>query len=63
MKTTFTQIYNKTLQKAHEVIENRLVDESKERMPLIDSARDTLSDILNREQKTAIIKWVHSHAK
>lgn len=63
MRTTFTQIYNKTLQKAHEVIENQLIDVNKERMPLIDSAQETLSDILNCEQKTAIMKWVVSHAK
>lgn len=63
MKTTFTQIYNKTLQKAHEVIENQLTGKSDERMPLIDSAKETLFDILNGEQNTSIIKWIHSHAE
>lgn len=63
MKTTFTQIYNKTLQKAHEVIESQLTCESQERMPLIESAKDTLSDILNGEQNTSVIKWVRSYAK
>ncbi|EAQ9807893.1 thymidylate synthase [Salmonella enterica subsp. diarizonae serovar 60:r:e,n,x,z15] len=63
MKTTFTQIYNKTLQKAHEVIESQLIGEGQERMPLIDSAKDTLSDILSGEQHTSVIKWVRSHAE
>ncbi|MDA6075972.1 hypothetical protein O0544_01125 [Edwardsiella anguillarum] len=63
MKTTFTQIYNKTLQKAHEVIENKIVDKYQERMPLIDSAKDTLSDILNEKNNTSVIKWVRSHAE
>jgi len=63
MKTTFTQIYNKTRQKAHEVIESHLIGESQERMPLIESAKDTISDILNGEQNTSIIKWVRSHAE
>lgn len=63
MKTTFTQIYNKILQKAHEVIESQLIGENQERMPLIESARDTISDILNDEQKTSVIKWVRSHAE
>ncbi|EGV7467158.1 thymidylate synthase [Salmonella enterica] len=63
MKTTFTQIYDKTLQKAHEVIENNLIGENNERMPLIESAKYTLSDILNGEQNTSVIKWVYSHAE
>jgi thymidylate synthase len=63
MKTTFTQIYDKTLQKAHEIIEKPLIHEKNERMPLIESAKDTLIDILNGEQNTNIIKWVHTHAE
>lgn len=63
MKTTFTQIYKKTLQKAHEVIENQIADENLEKMPLIESAKDTLSDILNGKKDTSVIKWVRSHAE
>lgn len=63
MKTTFTQIYNKTLQKAHEVIESHLLSDSDKRMPLIESAQDTLSDIINGQQQTPVIKWVHAHAE
>ncbi|WP_421532447.1 thymidylate synthase [Lelliottia amnigena] len=63
MKTTFTQIYKKTLQKAHEVIENQIADEDLEKMPLIESAKDTLSDILNGKKDTSVIKWVRSHAE
>lgn len=63
MKTTFTQIYNKTQKKAHEVIESHLTGDSQERMPLIESAKDTLSDILNGEQHTSVIQWIRSHAE
>jgi len=63
MKTTFTQIYNKTLQKAHEVIECQLTGEKHVRMPLVESARDTISDILNGNQMTSVIKWVRSNAE
>ncbi|KNC87946.1 thymidylate synthase [Trabulsiella odontotermitis] len=63
MKTTFTQIYNKTLSKAYAVIENKLSEDYLEKMPLIVSAKDTISDIMSGKQETAVIKWIHSHAE
>ena len=62
MKTTFTQLYNRTFSKAIEVM--KYVDtESQEVMPFIESAKDTLTDILTNEKKTDIIKWIYAHAK
>lgn len=63
MKTTFTQIYNKTLKKAYEVIESQQPVGCNERMPLIESAKDTLSDILKGQSETAVIKWIRTHAE
>lgn len=63
MKTTFTQIYNKTLHKAYEVIESHLLSENPEKMPPIESAKETISDILNGNQNTSVIKWVRAHAE
>lgn len=63
MKTTFTQIYTKTLQKAYDVIELNQVVFEQEKMPLIESAKDTLFDILNGQKNTSIIKWIHLHAE
>ncbi|GKW43805.1 thymidylate synthase [Pectobacterium parvum] len=63
MKTTFTQIYDKNISKAYEAIENVSDDISMTRMPAIESASETLSDILTGNKKTNVINWVHTHAE
>lgn len=64
MKTTFTQIYDKTLSKAYEVIENQAHNSlSACNMPIIDSARETLVDIFSGSQNTPVMKWIHKHAE
>ncbi|MEQ1968114.1 thymidylate synthase [Xenorhabdus nematophila] len=63
MKTTFTQIYDKTLSKANEIIENIVVNSSLELMPTIDSAKETLTDIFFGTSNTNVIKWLHTHAE
>lgn len=63
MKTIFTQIYDKTLTKANEAVESLTDANPSERMPVIESARETLSDILSGTANTNIIKWIRSHAE
>ncbi|RJL51521.1 thymidylate synthase [Pectobacterium carotovorum] len=63
MKTTFTQIYDKTLSKANEVIEKFYDDIFSMRMPEIESASETLSDIFTGNKNSAVIKWIHAHAE
>lgn len=62
MKTTFTQLYDKTSSKAIEVIEYT-ENGNEEAMPYIESAKNTLEDILTNGQKTDIIKWIYAHAE
>lgn len=61
---TFTQIYNKTREKAEQVLDSPAI-ESQQRMPIIEDPTETLDDILGiqtRMPTTATIKWVCDHA-
>ncbi|AXU94711.1 thymidylate synthase [Erwinia persicina] len=62
MKTTFTQIYDKSLSKANIVAESTLSDRHSE-MPTIESARETLADILNGSKNTYLLQWIYQHAQ
>ncbi len=63
MKTTFTQIYDKTLNKATEVAECSEIKPFSEKMPQIESAEETLSDILSGAANTNVMKWIYKHAE
>ena len=63
MKTTFTQIYDKTLQKANEVIEKNEENITTSLMPEIFSANDTLKDIFSGRAETEVIKWIRKNAE
>ena len=63
MKTTFTQIYDKTLAKANEVVERPEEAVFFETMPAIESAKETLADILSGSANTHVMKWIHQHAE
>ncbi|WP_225086086.1 thymidylate synthase [Pectobacterium colocasium] len=63
MKTTFTQIYDKNISKAYEAIENFSDDTFITRMPAIESASETLSDILTGNENTTVMKWIHANAE
>ena len=67
MKTTFTQIYDKTRNPALDLLEkkeethNYVTD-----MPAIENAQEVLDDIYSLETKTPnspVMKWVIAHAK
>lgn len=62
MKTTFTQIYDKSLSKAHHVAEG-VISYDREDMPAIESASETLSDILTGSKKTHLLQWIDQHAE
>ena len=62
MKTTFTQIYDKSLSKANSVAESILSNEHSE-MPTIESARETLVDILTGSKNTYLLQWIDQHAQ
>ncbi|EAQ6130166.1 thymidylate synthase [Salmonella enterica] len=62
MKTTFTQIYDKSLSKANLVAESIISNEYSE-MPIIESAHETLVDILTGSKKTYLLQWIDQHAK
>lgn len=68
MKTTFTQIYDKTrtsalcLLKRSQLLNAISSDNQYHAMPAIESARETLQDIYNGTCKTAIMQWIHKHA-
>jgi len=62
MKTTFTQIYDKSLSKANSVAESILSNEHSE-MPTIESARETLVDILTGSKNTYLLQWIEQHAQ
>ena len=47
MKTTFTQIYDKTINKAYEILNNECNDLNVINMPSVISAQDTLNDIMS----------------
>lgn len=60
MKTSFTQIYDKTATIANTLsIDSIDVDQQ---MPLIDDPEQTLVDIYTGTQETDIMKWIHEHA-
>ncbi|WP_162286898.1 thymidylate synthase [Pantoea stewartii] len=63
MKTTFTQIYDKTLQKANDVIEKNEEDVITSLMPEIRSAKDTLKDIFTGTSETEVVKWIRKNAE
>ena len=64
MRTSFSQIYDKTAEKAESMLNSDgkdFVDYCK--MPLIKSATDLLDDIKSGEQKTELMKWVIRNAE
>ncbi|WP_200885557.1 thymidylate synthase [Xenorhabdus nematophila] len=63
MKTTFTQIYNNSLNKANEAIASQKDHEENEFMPIIVSAKEVVADILNGTKHTNILTWIHENAK
>jgi thymidylate synthase len=66
MKTTFTQIYDQTREKALEMLKKKLHNQTiKTRilMPHIDDAQETLKDIYAGTQNTSVVKWLNKHAK
>ncbi|MDH3001423.1 thymidylate synthase [Chelonobacter oris] len=62
MKTSFTQIYNKTMDKANYILENQALNKA-EFMPKIDNANKTLYDIYHKTQHTEIMKWIIENAE
>lgn len=67
MKTSFTQIYDKTIDKAHSMLLENIENVNNEYtnlfMPIIDDASLVLSDIYNGTSKSDVIKWIIQHAK
>ncbi|HHF4335540.1 thymidylate synthase [Haemophilus influenzae] len=61
MKTSFTQIYEKTLNKALGIVNNHKGE--KENMPVISNAKQTLLDIYNRTSNTKVMKWIIENAR
>lgn len=61
MKTSFTQIYEKTLNKALGIVNTH--NGEKENMPIISNAKQTLLDIYNRTSNTEVMKWIIENAK
>lgn len=61
MKTSFTQIYEKTLDKALEIVKHKSKQEII--MPSIKNAKLTLIDIYNNTKDTQVIKWIVENAK
>ncbi|MFJ3386961.1 MULTISPECIES: thymidylate synthase [unclassified Lysinibacillus] len=61
MKTSFTQIYEKTRSKALEVINGAKNDVDK--MPEISNAKVVLNDIYSDIQDSETIKWINKEAK
>ncbi|MCY9845810.1 thymidylate synthase [Vibrio caribbeanicus] len=62
MKTTFTQIYDKTFNKAVDILKIREPDINYI-MPVLTDHVSLLHDIYNEESKTNFVKWVYEHAK
>ena len=68
MRTSFTQIYDKTLEKAHAVLtkynnehpDNEIIYSN---MPKIDNAEVVLSDIYNGTSTSEVMKWIINNAK
>lgn len=63
MKTTFTQIYDKTINKAYEILNNECNDLNVINMPSVISAQDTLNDIMSGSSKTDVVKWIYKYAE
>jgi thymidylate synthase len=60
MKTSFTQIYDKTHDAALALLTAGPIDPAlSDNMPLIENAHDTLQDIYSQ---TSIVKWIHKYA-
>ncbi len=62
MKTSFTQIYDKTRDAALALL-NCTDTASDDKMPMIENARDTLKDIYEQTAKTPIMQWIYEHAE
>lgn len=60
MKTTFTQVYEKTEHKASEVLNAQYKNL---KMPSITSASETINDIINNTKNSEIIRWIYENAK
>ncbi|WP_436867119.1 thymidylate synthase [Bacillus fungorum] len=60
MKTSFTQIYDKTQNKAFEVVEQSKVDYVN--MPTISNARQVLNDIYYGTENSDVLKWIKKEA-
>ncbi|WP_217895917.1 thymidylate synthase [Bacillus thuringiensis] len=60
MKTSFTQIYDKTKDKAIEVLEQS--EWKYASMPIISNAREVLNDIYYGTEKSDVLKWIKKEA-
>ncbi|HFT3113308.1 TPA: thymidylate synthase, partial [Salmonella enterica subsp. enterica serovar Paratyphi B] len=60
MKTTFTQLYEKTEHKASEVLNAQYKNL---KMPSITSASETINDIINNTKNSEIIRWIYENEK
>ena len=63
IKCSFTQIYDQSEKIAEQVLKlSKKKKPFKRQMPFIENAEMTLRDIYNREQNTAIMKWINENA-
>ncbi|WP_027622516.1 thymidylate synthase [Acetivibrio clariflavus] len=66
MKTSFTQVYLRTLSKAQEIIDTMRLNPNYEKLDMMPSITDSekfLSDIYNLEMKTPLMKWIYEKAE
>lgn len=70
MKTTFTQIYDRTKKEALAIFKNSMESSPKKfttptqvSMPEIDNAEKVLSDIYQGTQETPVLQWIHQTAQ
>ncbi len=62
MRTSFTQIYDKTRTEALRLLDCHPDGVSRGKMPEIESAKEVLADIYNGTAKTSVVKWIRDHA-
>ncbi len=64
MKTSFTQIYDKTRDAALALLTESPIDPAiSDNMPFIENAHDALQDIYSQTSTTPIMEWIHKHAQ
>ncbi|MCL4353032.1 thymidylate synthase [Patescibacteria group bacterium] len=63
LKTSFTQIYDRTSHLADQIaINSKSGGKSNNKMPKISSASQTLSDIFNFTRNSKIVKWIYDNS-